>query len=87
MMTTTEDRIWPSWDGGGSDCDTCGYNQDEAEFYIDDDGEFYGRVSIGCYSGASVQSYEWADIETWLSDWSHLPGWSNFAIQVRAEHV
>lgn len=76
-----DEAIWPSWDGGGSDCETCGYNYNQAEFYIDEDG-FNCRLNIGCYSGESFDTTTWPEVEGWLKRWDHLKGWDRFAAEV-----
>lgn len=48
--------------GDGSDCDTCGWNIEEAELDLDWEGDGSGiwcfSYRVGCYGGSSIMSTE-----------------------------
>jgi len=67
--------------GDDSDCDTCGWSYNTAEFDPDwnDKNAWMFRYSVGCYGGASLSCND-EDREEKLSDmFKHLrqyPGWN-----------
>lgn len=54
-----------NWTGEGSDCDTCGWNYDEAELEVYPSG-WVLRTRYGCYDGAFIVNDlgdAWEEIE------------------------
>jgi hypothetical protein len=67
--------------GDDSDCDTCGWSYNEAEFdpHFSDENEWSFHYRVGCYSGDSVSWYDDNREEKLAEMFDHLSifsGWS-----------